>query len=96
MRAVVAAFLADAITFAVAIVVFRIPIGAELNPTMVAAYLAAGLAGVVVWKAVLLVALVGAILRVRTRPRRIAILLAWSISLFGAASNVVAILRSVA
>lgn len=93
MRAVVLVFLADAVTFALAVAVFGVPIEAESNPTMVAAYLAAGLAGVVVWKAFLLGLVLAALSRIRTRSRRPGILVAYAITLAGAASNIVAILR---
>lgn len=93
MKAILAANGADLATFALAVGVVGIPISAESNPTMTAAYLAAGLLGVAVWKASLTATLVLLVGRVRSRSRRVPILVAYAIGLVGAASNVVAILR---
>lgn len=93
MKAILVAHGADLATFALAVGVIGIPIAAESNPTMTAAYLAAGLVGVALWKTVLVGALVVLVRRVETRPRRPAILLAYAIGLVGAASNVVAVFR---
>lgn len=93
MRALVAAHAADLLTFTLAIALFRIPIGAELNPTMVSAYLAGGLLGVTLWKGALAAGLVFLVRRIRTRSRRPGVLLGYTFGLVGAASNVVTILH---
>lgn len=92
MKAILAAHGADLVTFSIAVGLVGIPVSREANPTMVAAYLAAGLAGVAAWKTLLAATLLLLVRRVRTRPRRIAVLLGYSLGLVGAASNVVALL----
>lgn len=93
MKAILAAHGLDLVTFSIAVGLAGVPVAREANPTMVAAYLVAGLAGVAVWKALLAGTLVLLVHRVRTRPRRIAVLLGYAIGLVGTASNVVAIVR---
>ena len=93
MRAVVAAHLADLATFIVAVGIAGVPIGAESNPTMVAAYRIAGLIGVAAWKLLLLSGLVLLIRRVTTRSRRPVILIPYALGLAAVASNLTAIVR---
>lgn len=91
MKAIVAAHSADLVSFSIAVGLLGIPIGRELNPTMVAAYLAGGLLAVAAWKALLASTILLLVARIRTRPRRAPILLGYALGLVGAASNLVAI-----
>lgn len=93
MKAILAAHSADLVTFSLAVGLLGIPIGQEENPTMVAAYLFAGLVGVAAWKLLLAATLVLLVRRVDTRPRRIAVLLGYAGGLVGTAANVVAMIR---
>jgi hypothetical protein len=92
VKALLAAHAADLLTFSFAIAVVGIPISAELNPTMVAAYTAAGLAGVALWKGGLVALIALLVGRIRTRSRRPAVLVAYALGLVGTASNVVTVM----
>lgn len=91
MKAILAAHGADLVTFSVAVGLLGVPIAREANPTMVVAYAAGGLLAVAGWKALLAGTIVLLVRRVRTRPRRLPVLLGYAFGLVGAASNVVAI-----
>lgn len=91
MKAILAAHGADLVTFSIAVGLLGVPVARELNPTMVAAYAAGGLLAVAGWKTLLASTLVLLVRRIRTRPRRRAVLLGYALGLVGAASNVVAI-----
>lgn len=93
MKALLAAHGLDLATFVLAVGVVGVPIAAESNPTMTAAYLAAGFVGVGLWKAFLASVLVLLVRRLRDRSPRPGILVAYALGLVGAASNVVAVLR---
>ena len=92
MRAIAAAHAADLLTFSLAVAILGVPVQQELNPTMVAAYAAAGLAGVMAWKVLLAGTILLLVGRIRTRRRAPGVLLGYALGLVGAASNVVAAL----
>ena len=86
---VIAAMAADLVTFAAAVPL--VGIGAEQNPIMAAAYIAGGLAIVVLLKALCTVAILAALARIRRRPlRRLTAVFASSVALLGVLGNVTA------
>ncbi len=89
MRAIAAAHAADLLTFLLAVAV-GVPIQQELNPTMLAAYAAAGFLGVIGWKLLLAGTVLLLVRRIRTRRRSPGVLVGYALGLVGAASNVVA------
>lgn len=94
MTAILAAHLWDLATFMLAIGLVGVPIEQERNPTMVAAFMAAGLVGVAAWKLALVGAIAGLIRLIKTRPRRPGIIIGVALGLVGASSNVAAILAA--
>ena len=91
VAALLSAHLLDALTFWVALSLYRVPISAEQNALMRGAYTAGGFGLVLVTELTIVAIGVSLLARVTTKPIWPAFLVFYALGLFGTAGNLVSI-----